>query len=161
MFSLEFLCCKLLPHVNICTSYQIISKHYSSFNCSLSWKPGVHQCTLMVKGYRHGEQSTFLRTSVQLCPPFPQLQWLDKHRKCASLLRFNPTTTTTNLIKLESCKPYHRLAVLLTLFQPFQIFVNYSSSGKVIQLRMSNKHATEEDELQSECVNVWKGRINS
>ena len=32
--------------------------------------------------------------------------------------------------------------------------MNYWSGGKGVKLRMSVKHATEEDELRSECVNT-------
>lgn len=108
------------------------------------------QCTFTAKSYREQSASTHsLRTSVQLRPPFPQLligQAQDTHApEARCLLRLKPTTTTTNLIRLESRKPflpYYRLddieAVLLTLFQPFQIFMNYSSSGKGVKLRMSH-----------------------
>lgn len=46
---------------------------------------------------------------------------------------------------------------MLTLFQPFQIFMDYLSSGKGAQLRMNNKHAVENmiyKIQESECVNT-------
>lgn len=64
----------------------------------------------------------------------------------------NPTTTTTHLIRLESCKPFCQ--ILLTLFQPFQIFMNFLSSGKRVELRICNRHATEDYSIQSECVKI-------
>lgn len=132
---------KNCTHVNT-HIFQTFHKHWATFlKLYLPWKTR----STPVHIYQIQRTSIFLRTSVQLCPPFPQLHWFDKrrrctHLRCAGLLRLNPTTTTTNLIRLERCKPFchiilYILAVLLTIFQPFQICMNYTSSGKGVKIK--------------------------
>lgn len=134
--SIESLCCILFSHLNLHPPYQTSQKCWGPLLKCTSLKPKVPQWTFTAEDYRH-KHSTILCTSVQLCPPqlvigqAPETH-THTHLRCVSLPRLNPTTTTTNLIRPESCKPLCHIcrlvgtdASLLTLFQPFQIFMNY------------------------------------
>ena len=73
--------------------------------CTLLWKLQVHECTFTVKDFIY--TSMHRRSALPTFPTPPD--WTsrgDARLRRVSLLILIPTTTTTNLIRLDSCKPF-------------------------------------------------------
>lgn len=104
--------------------------------------------------FENGEGLQTRRTKQIYAPAFSSAHlshssWLDKqrrrtHLRRVSLLRLNPTTTTTHLTRLESCKPCCHIVGWLGLklcclhfSNPFRS-VNYRGSGKGGELGVTN-----------------------